>query len=77
MVRGTLRGHTLGSMWESQDIEEAVAALTRKLQGARDQGVKESAPLIQALEEAIIDLEAARAPRHHDARNPTKTKPPE
>lgn len=63
-------------MWEPQDIEEAVAALTRKLAGAREQGVTESAPLIQALEEAIVHMEAVRAPRHHDARNPTKTKPP-
>jgi hypothetical protein len=63
-------------MWEPQHIEEAVAALTRKLEGARAHGVKESAPIIQALEEAIVDIEAVRAPRHHDAREPRKTKAP-
>ena len=67
VVRAAFPGHTR-VMWEPKHIEEAVAALTRKLEGAREHGVKESAPIVQALEEAIIDMEAVRAPRHHDAR---------
>jgi hypothetical protein len=59
-------------MWEPRHIEEAVAALTRKLEGARAHGVSESAPIIQALEEAIVDIEAVRAPRHHRPESSTR-----
>jgi hypothetical protein len=63
-------------MWEPRHIEEAVAALTRKLEGARAHGLDESAPIIQALEEAIVDIEAVRAPRRHSAQQLTEKKPP-
>ena len=55
-------------MFEQPEVERLIAALKRKLDGVQDRADPKARGMVQALEEAIMGLEAGRAPRRFFAR---------